>query len=229
MAVPLLVLSSMATREVLRELLRTCEAQAATTVALESVGGVDAAKRVAAGEPVDVVVLAGDAIDRLAAAGHLLAGSRVDLVRSGIGAAVRAGSPKLALHDVAALRRAVLEADAIGYSTGPSGAHLLQLFADWGLVDALQPRLVQAPPGVPVAALVASGKVTLGFQQLAELVHAPGIDVVGPLPRGAQTITVFAGAVAASSTRGAEARGLLAALAEPGTAAAKLRHGLEPA
>lgn len=228
MPVPLLVLSSMATREVLGELLRGL-AQEGLAAALESVGGVDAAKRVAAGEHVDVVVLSGDAIDRLAAAGHLRAGSRVDLVRSGIAAAVRAGAPRPPLHDVAALERALLAAPSIGYSTGPSGTHLLQRFADWGIADALRPRLVQAPPGVPVAKLVADGSVALGFQQLAELVHAPGIDIAGPLPEGAQAITVFAGAVATPCGRVDEAQRLLAALAAPGTAEAKRRHGLEPA
>lgn len=189
MAVPLKVVSSMATRQLLDELVRAFEESSSQTVDLASVGGVDAAKRVRAGERFDVVVLAGDVIDRLEAEGRIVAGSRVDVARSGVAVAIPAGAARPDLGSEDAVRRAVMEARSIGFSTGPSGAHLEKLLARWGVVEALRGRIVRPPPGVPVGALVARGEVALGFQQLAELVHQPGIDVVGPLPEAIQSVT----------------------------------------
>ena len=120
-------ISSMATRQVLAELARAFEQRSGCEVAIESVGGVDAAKRVQAGEPFDVVILASDAIDRLIAAGHV-AGARVDLVRSPVAIAVRSGAPRPDVSSENAVRRAVLAARHISYSTGPSGVHLARLF-----------------------------------------------------------------------------------------------------
>jgi molybdate transport system substrate-binding protein len=229
MPLPLKVVSSMATRHVLEELVRAFERRAAATVELESVGGVEAARRVRAGEPFDVVVLAADVIDRLAEEGWIAAGSRVDVARSGVGVAIRAGAPRPDIGSEDAVRRAVLAASGIGFSTGPSGTHLARLFERWGIADAVRGRLVQAPPGVPVGALVARGDVALGFQQLAELVHQPGIDVLGPLPDAIQSMTTFSGGMGKSCARGDAARGLLAFLASSEATPAKQRHGLEPA
>lgn len=226
---PLLGLSSMATRALLAELLADWQAQGGTPVAMTSIGGVDAAKRVAAGEAVDVVVLASDAIDKLLAAGHLLAGSRVDLVHSAVAVAVPAGAPVPDIGSEAALRAAVLAAPTIGYSTGPSGTALLVLFERWGIAGLVQPKLVQARAGVPVGSLVASGEVALGFQQRSELVGVAGITLLGDLPPAVAINTIFSGAVAATSTRPDAVRALLAWLAAPGTAAAKQRHGMAAA
>lgn len=226
---PLRGISSMATRQLLAELTQRYTAATGVPVAMESVGGVDAARRVAAGEAFDVVILGADAIDRLLAAGHALAGSRVDLVRSATAVAVRTGAPRPDLSTEAAVREAVRAAASVGYSTGPSGVALAQMFERWGIAAEIAPRLVTPPPGVPVGSLVARGEVALGFQQLSELIHVDGIDIVGPLPGDIQITTVFSGAVCAASARPDAVRGLLAFLASPATAAAKRGQGMEPA
>lgn len=221
-------ISSMATRQVLAELVDGFAQQSGIHVAIESVGGVDAAKRVQAGEAFDVVILASDAIARLLAAGHLLPGSQVDWVQSGVAVAVPAGAPLPDLRTEDAVRQAVLAAPSISLSTGPSGVALSQLFARWGIADQIAPRMVQAPPGVPVGALVARGEVALGFQQLSELLHVPGITIAGPLPAAIQITTTFSAGVGAQSPQAEAARALLAYLASPQAADAKRRQGMAP-
>ncbi len=217
----------MATKAVLGDLVRAYAARSGQDVVIESVGGVDAAKRVQAGEPFDVVVLARDAIDRLLAGGHLVAGSEVDVVVSGVAAAVRQGAPRPDIGSEDALRRAVLAASTIGYSTGPSGVQLSRLFTRWGIIEQIGDRIVIAPPGVPVGRLVARGEVELGFQQHAELLHLDGIDVLGPLPAAIQIVTTFSGAVGARAAQPEAARALLEFLESPAAGDAKRRHGME--
>ena len=218
----------MATKAVLAELARAYEARVGRAVAIESVGGVDAARRVRAGEAFDVVVLASGAIDELLASGHLVADSKVDFVCSGVAVAVRAGAARPDIGDEAALKRTVLAARTIGYSTGPSGVALAKLFERWGVAEALRARIVTSAPGVPVARLVAQGDVELGFQQLSELVRFAGIDVVGPLPAGVQIVSTFSAGVGARARVPDAARALLAFLASPAAADAKRRAGMEP-
>jgi molybdate transport system substrate-binding protein len=214
----------MATRQVLAELVATWD----RPVSIESVGGVDAAKRVQGGEAFDIVVLASTAIDKLIADGHLQPG-RVDIVRSGVAVAVQAGAvrPDIATED--SLRRAVEAARSISYSTGPSGVHLARLFERWGIAAQIKDRIVEAPPGVPVGSLVARGEVELGFQQLSELMHLDGIDVLGPLPQAVQVLTTFSGGVGVRSGNPVAARDLLDHLASPSASDVKRRHGMEPA
>ena len=219
----------MATRQVLAELVDALQRRSGLRVAIESVGGVDAARRVQAGEAFDVVVLASDAIDKLIAAGHVLAGSRVDLVRSGVAVAVRAGAMQPDISTEEAVRAAVLQARNISYSTGPSGVALAQLFERWGIADQIKDRIVTAPPGVPVGSLVAKGEVELGFQQLSELMHLEGITVLGPLPPAIQIITTFSAGICSASKRPDAVRAMLADMNTPESAEVKRRHGMEPA
>lgn len=223
------LLSSMATRDVLAALAARYQSRTGCEVRLESAGGVDVARRVAAGEAVDVVVLAAKAIDELIKAGRLLADTRIDIVRSGIAIAVRAGAATPDISSESAVKKAVLAAPTISYSTGPSGVYLVGLFERWGIYAQIQSRIVQAPPGVPVGSLVARGDVALGFQQLSELMHLPGIAVVGPMPAEIQSITTFSGAVSTGSAQLAAARGLLAQLVAPDAADAIRGQGMEPA
>ena len=225
-------ISSMATRQMLAELLAAYERRTGLQVAIESVGGVAAARRVEDGEPFDIVVLAADAIDRLAAAGHVDPDSRVDLARSGVAVAVPAGAARPDIGTETAVRNAVLAAQSIGYSTGPSGTHLTRLFERWGIAATIAPRIVQAPPGVPVGTLIARGEVELGFQQSSELMHLVGIDVIGVLPPEIQVTTIFSAAICTIGTASAQreaARSLLAFLASPDADSAKRAHGMEPA
>jgi molybdate transport system substrate-binding protein len=219
----------MATRQLLNELLSLYAAQGGDTLHLESVGGVDAAKRVQAGEAFDIVFLASDAIDKLVQSGHLDACSKVNLADSGVALAVRLGAPKSDTASAAAVRAAVLGAKSVGYSTGPSGVALAKLFESWGIAEQIRDRLVTPPPGVPVGSLVAKGEVELGFQQFSELIHLQGIDVLGNLPADIQITTTFSAAVSKTSERKTEARALLAFLTSDQAAVAIRRQGMEPA
>ncbi|HET9207554.1 MAG TPA: substrate-binding domain-containing protein, partial [Burkholderiaceae bacterium] len=216
------------TRALLADLAHAYERQSGIPVAIEAVGGVDAAKRVQAGEAFDVVFLASDAIDRLIASGHV-SSARTDLVRSPVAIAVRHGAARPDVCSEEALKAAVIAAQRISYSTGPSGVHLQRLFERWGIAADIAPRTVQAPPGVPVGSLVARGDVDLGFQQLSELMNLPGVDVVGGLPGDTQFITTFSAGVCARSTQVAAVQALLAFMTSPQVAESKRRHGMEPA
>ena len=229
MTARLRMISSMATRQVLADLIAAHEQAGGAATVLEAVGGVDAARRVQEGEAFDIVALASNALSQLESAGKTVAGSAVALVRSGVSVAVPAGAAQPDISTEQALKTAVMAAPTLGYSTGPSGTHLLKTFERWGILEAIRPRIVQAPPGVPVARLVAQGDVALGFQQLSELLNVPGISIVGPLPPGVQIMTTFAAALAATCTQPEAAKALLAFMASPAADEAKRRQGMEPA
>jgi molybdate transport system substrate-binding protein len=222
-------ISSMAVRELLRELADMYARAAGLRVELVSVGGIDAARRVDAGEPFDFVVLAADAIAKLVDRGRVDAQSVVDVVRSAIAVAVRKGAPRPDISTESALRDAVQRARTVGYSTGPSGKYLLGLFTRWGIAGDIAERLREAPPGVPVASFVERGDAEIGFQQLSELLDAPGIEVIGPLPAAVQSMTTFAAGLCTISAKPDVTRAFLSSLASPRTAQAKRRHGMDPA
>jgi len=229
MSSALKIISSIATSAVLAELCAQYRQASGQAVSAETAGGVDIARRVEAGEAVDVVVLAANVIDQLIDKGKLVAGSRVDLARSGVAVAVRAGAARPDIGSEDAVRRAVLAARKLAYSTGPSGIYLEKLFARWGIADEIRARLVVAPPGTPVGTLLARGEAELGFQQLSELIHLPGIDLLGPLPAGIQLMTTFSAGLSVTSRRADAARALLAFMNAPAAEAVKRRHGMQPA
>jgi molybdate transport system substrate-binding protein len=222
-------ISSMATRLVLAELVQAFQNQTGQSVQLEAVGGVDAAKRVQSGEAFDVVILASDAMDKLLASGHLLVGSKVDLVHSSVAMAVPKGAAVPDISTEEAVKQAVLAAQRVCYSTGPSGTALLQLFERWGVSEQLTGHLFQAPAGIPVGSWVAKGEADLGFQQLSELISLEGVTVLQPLPESIQITTTFSAAVAQTSQQAALVKDLIAFLASPAADAAKRRQGMEPA
>jgi long-chain acyl-CoA synthetase len=222
------VVSSKATEALLAELARGFMAHTGNPVSLEAAGGVDVANRVRAGAVFDVLVLADHVIDELLTSGLLVAGSKRQLVHSGVAVAVQSGTPHPDLGTEEAVRRAVLAARTIGHSTGPSGTEFAKLIERWGIADEVRGRIVVALPGVPVGVLVARGEVDLGFQQLSELIHVDGIEVVGPLPEAIQIVTTFSAAVGARAPEPELAHALVGFLASPLAADAKRRQGMEP-
>jgi molybdate transport system substrate-binding protein len=214
---------------VLPDLCQVWERAGGTPARFESVGGVEAARRVRAGESFDLVVLDQVAVGELAAAGHVVAKSQAAVAVSSVAIAVARGLPRPEIGSEAAVRAAVLAAPRIAYSTGPSGTALLKLFERWGVAERLRERLVQAPSGTPVAALLASGRADIGFQQLSELRDEPGIELLGTLPAALAIVTTFIGAVGFRSPRADAAGALLTFMTSPAAAEIKHRHGMSDA
>ena len=222
----------MATKQVLVALAKAYLAKTGITVNIESVGGVDAAKRVtnsvASGEAFDIVLLGSDAIDKLISAGHVQQGSRVDWVKSPISIAVRTGAATPNIASAQAVKDAVTHAHTISYSTGPSGVYLNQLFERWGMTEQLKTKLVQPPPGTSVGSLIASGKVDLGFQQLSEMVGVAGIQILGNLPEEIAYITTFSSGIPSKldTAQSQTVRSLQAFLASPEAETIKREQGM---
>lgn len=180
-------------------------------------------------EPADIVILASTALDELIAQGKVVAGSRVDLVRSTIGMAVRAGAPKPDISTVSALTDTLLRARSIGYSSSASGVYLsTELFQRLGIADRVLPKSRNAG-GARVAALVARGEVEIGFQQVSELLPEPGVDYVGPLPADVQRETVFSAGIVAGAAHAESAHALIRFLASDRALPSIRKFGLEPA
>ena len=184
--------------------------------------------RLQRGEPADVLIMVRDALDDLIKQGKVIADSRVDLARSGIGMAVRAGAPRPDISSVDALKRVLLDAKSIAYSDSASGVYVsTELFSRLGIADRVnaKSRMIK---GEPVGAVVARGEAEIGFQQVSELLPVPGIDFIGPLPPEVQKITIFAAGIAAGSKDANSAQGLIAFLASAAAVAAIVKSGLEP-
>jgi molybdate transport system substrate-binding protein len=223
------VMSSNAFRQACLQLVPDFERASGHKVVTSFVGGVDLMKRMKAGESTDLVILSGNALDELIQLGKVVPGSRVDLARSGVGVAVRAGAPRPDIGSADGLKRALLAATSIGYSTGASGTHILRMFERMGIADELKPKIKQAAPGVPVGDLIARGEVEIGFQQVSELLPVAGIDYLGPLPPQLQQFTVFAGGIHAGAKAPAAVKALLEFLTSPASAPVIRKKGMEPA
>jgi molybdate transport system substrate-binding protein len=184
--------------------------------------------RLQRGEPVDIVILAAPALDELIKQGKVVPGSRVDLVRSSIGMAVRAGAPKPDIATVEALKRTLLEAKSIAYSASASGTYLANdLLPRLGIWDQIKHK-VKRIESERVGTVVARGDAEIGFQQVSELLPIAGIDYVGPLPEGAQKVTVFSAGLATGSTQPDAARALIRYFTSPEAAPTISKTGLEP-
>jgi molybdate transport system substrate-binding protein len=184
--------------------------------------------RLERGEAIDVVIMAAPALDDLTKQGKIRADSRVDLVQSKIGMAVKAGAPKPDISTLDALKRTLLAAKSIAYSDSASGVYLsTELFPKLGIADQIKSkcRKIEADP---VGGVVASGEVEIGFQQISELRPVKGIDIVGELPPGAQRVIVFAAAIPTTSKHPEAAKALIQWLASPSNSTLIQKTGLEP-
>lgn len=222
------VLSTAGPKEAYIELVPQFEKATEHKVATTWAGTLDVQKRMAAGEVFDLVISSGTAIDEFIKQGKLVQGSRVDLAKSGVGIAVKKGAPKPDVSTTDALKRALLSAKSIGYSTGPSGVYLAGLFQRLGIADDIKSKLKQTPSGVMVGSLIASGEAEIGFQQVSELVHYAGIDYIGPLPADIQLTTVFSSGIHSGAKAPDAAKALVKFLTSPQAAPVYKKGGMEP-
>jgi molybdate transport system substrate-binding protein len=222
------VMASAAIKEAYLELVPQFEKGTENKVATTWAGTVDMMKRLQDGELFDLVIMAGPSIDELTKQGKIVPGSRVDLAKSGVGVAVRAGAPKPDIGSGEALKRTVLAAKSVAYSTGPSGVYLAGLFQRMGISEDIKSKIKLAPPGMPVGEMIARGEAEIGSQQVSELLPVAGIDFIGPLSADVQQITVFAGGIHTGATQADAAKALVKFLTSPQAAPVIKKKGLEP-
>jgi molybdate transport system substrate-binding protein len=222
------VISTQATEEAYKELVAQFEKATGHKVTTVFTGTLNVQKRLAAGEAYDMLIMAGPAIDDQIKQGRAVAGSRVDIAKSGTGVAVKKGAAKPDVSSVEAFKKTLLAAKSLGYSTGPSGLYMLSVFEKLGIAAEVKGKLKQTPSGVFVGTLIANGDAEIGFQQISELVHFEGIDYVGPLPGDLQVMTQFSSAIHTGATQGDAARALVKFLTAPAAASVIKKHGLEP-
>ena len=220
------VMLSLAFKAAYLDLLPRFEKESGLEVETAFVGGAEIGKRLRAGEATDLVIMAAKGIDELIAEGLLAKGSRVDLVRSKIGVAVKAGAARPDISSMDSLKRALHAATSIAYSSGPSGVYLADVFRKWELAPA---KLHQTAPGLPAGGIVANGQCEIGFQQISELLPVKGIDYIGPLPEELQLVTIFSAATSANAGNATAAKALTRYFTSSGIAASLAKHGLDPA
>ena len=222
------LLASGASRETVSELIPVFEKATGHRVVATFATAPAIARRLADGEAFDLVISPAEGIDGFIAQGRLAPGSRTDLMKTGVGVAVRAGAPRPDIGSTEALKRALLAAPTIGRSAGTSGEYIVALFSRLGLADRLVPRLKQAPPGKQVADMLVAGDVEIGLQQASELINAPGIAYLGPLPPDLQKTTVYAAGIFAGARQPAAAKALVETLTGPAAASVIRHNGMDP-
>ena len=184
--------------------------------------------RLSRGEPADVLILVGYALDDLIKQGKAVAGSKVDLVNSKIGVAVKAGSPKPDIATADAVKRALLAAKSVAYSDSASGVYVsTEMFDKLGITAEMKDKAKKIP-ATPVAEIVAKGEAELGLQQISELKPVTGVDIVGPLPDSLQKITVFSAGIATGSKEPEAGKALIKFLGSPAARETIIKSGLEP-
>ena len=223
------VLSSIATREAYLELVPQIESTSGHKVTTTWAGTTAIMQRMAAGERYDLIVISSTEIEELIRRGTIVAGSRVDLAKSGIGIAVRAGAPRPDVSSSAALKQALLAAKTVGYTSGPSGVYMAGLIEKMGIAAEVKAKYRGVPSGGTIGTIVASGDAEIGFQQVSELVHIPGIDYIGPLPPDIQCVTVFSCGLQTGASEPEAAKALMAFLTTPAAKNVMTKHGLEKA
>ena len=221
------VMASAAFREAYLELVPEFERTTGHKVVTIWVPSVQMMSRLKGGETVDLMIMSAAALDELVKLGLVAPDNRFALAKSGVGVAVRAGAPKPDISSGEALKRAVLAAKSIVYSTGPSGIYLADLFQGMGIAAELKPKIRQVQ-GEPAGAVVARGEAEIGFQQVSELLPVAGIDLVGPLPADVQQITTFSAGLHVGAKEPDAARALVKFLTAPAAAPVIRKKGMEP-
>jgi molybdate transport system substrate-binding protein len=222
------VLSTQATEESYKELVPQFEKATGHKVTTIFTGTLDVNKRLAAGESYDLLIMASNSIDEHLKDGKVAPATKVDLAKSGVALAVKPGTPKPDIKTVEALKKTILAAKSIGYSTGPSGVYIITLFERLGIADEVKGKLKQTPTGVFVGSIIASGEVEIGFQQVSELSQFKGIDYVGPLPEEVQKYTTFSSGIIAASKQADAAKALQKFISSKAAATAYKKRGMEP-
>lgn len=226
-AAQITALSSNGVREAVTELVPQFEKATGHRVQVVWDGTLNIKKRIGSGEVADLVLVPAEDVDALIASGGLTAGSRVDIAKSIIGAAVRSGVAKPDISTGEKLKGVLLAAKSIVISSGPSGVHLLELLEKQGIAGTVKPKLKQLPSGQSVGEALARGEGDLGFQQVSELLHVSGITYIGPLPAEVQKVTIFAGGIPKTAKDAVVAREFLSFLRSPRNAAVLKKAGLE--
>ena len=184
--------------------------------------------RLERGEPADVLIMVGYALGDLVKQGKVVADSRVDLVKSPIGIAVKSGAPKPDISSADAVKRALLATKTIAYSDSASGVYVsTEMFEKLGIADAMKDK-ARKIPATPVGEIVARGDAEIGFQQVSELLPVQGIDIVGQLPSELQKVTVFSAGIASVSKEPDAGKALIKFLASPTASAVIIKSGMEP-
>jgi len=216
-------------KELIPEFERTTQHKVSTAYGASMGGAPDSIpSRLDRGEPADVIILAGTALDQLISDGKAVDGSRVDLARSTIGMAVRAGAPKPDISTVDAFKQALLDAESIAYSASASGKYLSEeLFPRLGIADQIKEKS-QRIESERVGTVVARGDAQIGFQQVSELLPIEGIDYVGPLPDEIQKVTVFSAGIASNAKETEAAAELIEFLSSAAAAPVITKTGMEP-
>jgi molybdate transport system substrate-binding protein len=222
------VIASAAIKEAYSELAPQFEKASEHKVATTWAGTADMMKRLGGGEVFDLVIMAAPSLEDLTKQGKIVPGSRVDVVKSGVGVAVRSGLPKPDISSGEAVKRAMLAAKSIAYSTGPSGVYIAGLFQRMGIADEIKSKVKIAPSGMPVGDIIARGEADIGFQQVSELLPVAGIDYIGPLPPDIQQITVFSAGIHTGATQAEAAKSLVKFLTSPQAVPTIKKTGLEP-
>ena len=224
------VLSSIATREAYLELVPQFEKATGHKVTTAWSGTTAIMKTMAAGnEQHDLVVISSTEMEELMKQGKVVPGSRADLAKSGIGIAVKAGAKRPDVSTPDALKRALLDAKTVGYTSGPSGVYMAGLVERMGIAAEVKAKFRSVPSGGTIGTIVASGDCEIGFQQVSELVHIPGVDYIGPLPAEVQRVTVFSIGLQTGAPNPGPAKALVAFLTTPAAVAVMQKHGLEAA
>jgi molybdate transport system substrate-binding protein len=223
------VLASPASREACSELIPGFEGAAGYKVVVTWSGTQNIRKQIAAGELYDIVIVARPELDEFVMQGAIMPESRADLMKSAIGAAVRAGAQKPDISSGEALKKTLLAARSIGYSSGPSGTHMAELIERMGIANQIKAKVKQTPSGLRVASAIAAGEVEIGFQQVSELIAEAGIDYIGPLPAEVQKITVFTAGIHSRAREPQAARELVKYFTTPASIPILRKYGLEPA